>query len=145
MSGRPPAFDLSQLKVLQSLEVLIWKDKLKGPDIPHIVQTFRTITSPAFSELVVIPPYNKLDSLLSSTAFVEALRTMSLIRPFKLIFSVELWYTPWLGGPPSWEEQRAIETVVEKATAKGLLDFLSSPPTVQVRLILTRRTSTCLI
>lgn len=57
---------------------------------------------------------------LSSDAFLETLRTMNGVRPFKLVFLLEDRYLEGL-----------LTEALDSMTAKGFLDFLDSPPTIR--------------
>ena len=83
-----------------------------------IMTVFSTITSPVFSELVIIIKADGVARLPSEVELFETLRTMNGVRPFKLAF---LLVDPEF----SRELARALESVI----ARGLLDFLGSPPT----------------
>jgi hypothetical protein len=89
-----------------------------------VTGVFSTITSPVFSELVIIPDCGAPAYLHREVTFFEALREMNEIRPFKLVFSLE-------GSEyPNWETlRRELTEALGSATAKGLFDFLDSPPT----------------
>ena len=88
------------------------------------MEVFSTITSPVFSELVLIP-MGYVAYLSSEFALFEALRKMHKVRPFKLAFLLE--------NPVFGEEKArlALTRALESVAAKGLLDFLSSPPTIR--------------
>jgi hypothetical protein len=89
------------------------------------VNTFSTITSPVFSELVIILGDNAVTYLPSEARFLEALRTMRGVRPFKLVFLL-------MALDKTREEQRRkLEGALDAAIARGLLDFLDSPPTIR--------------
>lgn len=88
-----------------------------------VAEVFSTITSLVFSELIVVlagcAAYLRWEVKLFNT-----LRMMSEIRPFKLAFLLE-------GPSPSRWEARQLVEVLESVAAKGLLDFLDSPPSVR--------------
>lgn len=138
MLAHPRSFpkpDLSQLKVLRSLEVGGWgpepcADEPPGLDTTHtvVMEVFSTITSPVFSEFVVVVEPHWLAHLLSHGTLFIALRAMNEVRPFKLAFLVLHRSALSL----SWEARQVFERDVGSATAKGLFDFLSSPPTVRI-------------
>ena len=76
-----------------------------------------------FSELAVVLAGHAV-SLRQVAKLFNTLRMMNDVRPFKLVFLLE-------GPSPSqWEAQQQ-EGVLKSATAKGLLDFLDSPPSVR--------------
>jgi hypothetical protein len=90
-----------------------------------VMEVFSTITSPVFSELIIIIMANAVTRLPSETPFFETLRTMNDVRPFKLVFL--------LADPEFfWEEaQRKLAEALDSVTARGLLDFLDSPPIIR--------------
>ena len=88
------------------------------------MQIFSTIASPVFSELVIfIGPGAVTDSPWGDP-FFETLRTMNGVRSFKLVF--------FLVAPDLLREEarRKLEGAIDSVTARGLLDFLDSPPTI---------------
>jgi hypothetical protein len=89
------------------------------------MEVFSTITSPAFFELVILIRAFRLGSVPFYVTLFETLRTMSEVRPFKLVF---LLVDP---DPFLWEAPRKLEGVLDSVTASGLLDFLDSPPTIR--------------
>lgn len=99
------------------------------PPDPHrntLKESFRTIRSPVFSDLVLVLLWSERDSLLLDDTLFEALRTMYEVRPFKLVFLFQVWF------PPSEDGQQMFEGVIESVNAKGFLKFLDSPPTFRV-------------
>jgi hypothetical protein len=78
-----------------------------------------------FSELVIIIGVNVVTSLPSEVRLFETLRRMNGLRPFKLVFL--LVNTDLLPG----EARRKLEGALDSVAAKGLLDFLDSPPTIR--------------
>jgi len=90
-----------------------------------MMKVFSTITSPAFSELVVILAAHVI-RFPQDVTFFERLHRMYEVRRFKLVFLLEI-----LGSPQErarWELMEAMES----ATAKGTFDFLDSPPTIRI-------------
>ena len=87
-----------------------------------MMEVFSTITSAAFSELVIALGRHET-GLPCGLAFFEALRMMNVVRPFKLVFLLEV--SCFLES--RWELKEALVSV----TARGLLDFLDSPPTIR--------------
>jgi len=90
-----------------------------------VTEVFSTITSPAFSELVIVLA-GRVACLRHEARLFETLRRMNEIRPFELVFSLEA---------PSFsllEARRTLEDVLESATVIGLLDFLDSPPSIRI-------------
>ena len=90
------------------------------------MEAFSTIMSPVFSELVVVIWYDQFTNLPSDVAFFKTLRMMEEVRPFRLVFLLQVH------SPPSREGRLRLERAVELLTEKGLLDFLDSPTTIRV-------------
>lgn len=93
---------------------------------------FSTITSPAFSELVIVLSGNAAAYLPQAPELFQTLRKMNEARPFELVFSFEGPCFVSKGGrrepaEPRYELKEALYSV----TGKGFLDFLDSPPTVR--------------
>jgi hypothetical protein len=118
-------FNLSQLKVLRSLEVEGWGYDFAPTRHTIVTEVYLTITSPVFSELVIIIRANEAAFLPSGVKLFETLRTMDGIRPFKLVFL--------LVAPDSslGKARRILAGALGLVTAKGLLNFLDSPPTIR--------------
>ena len=74
-----PEFNLSPLKALRSLEVR----NLMPARHAFVMEIFSTITSPIFSELVIV---GLVAHLRTEVKLFETLRTMSRVMPFKLVF-----------------------------------------------------------
>ena len=89
------------------------------------MEVFSTITSPVFAELVVVLWEYQIRTLSAEVTLFQALRTMSKVRPFKLVFLVEV-SDPYLG------EREELAEVLDSIAADGLLDFLESPPTILI-------------
>jgi len=87
------------------------------------MEIFSTITSPVFSELVVVVKGDETSDISSDFTFFEALRTMKEVRPFKLVFSFDTTTRITRGE----KEQRRLAEVLDMVNAEGLLDFLDSP------------------
>jgi hypothetical protein len=126
LSSRP--LDLSQLKVLRALEIADWITTFGGQDTRHamVVEMFSTIASPVFFELIVVLWYDQFAYLPSDARFFEILRVMSKIRPFNLVFLLQV------SCPPSGERRRRFERATELLIEKELFAFLDSPVTVRV-------------
>jgi hypothetical protein len=90
------------------------------------MEIFSTITSPVFSELVILVDAEAVYHLPSEVKLFETLRTMAGIRPFKLVFSL---MDPDLGGG---ETRQKLVGALDSITTRGLLDFLSSPPAIRI-------------
>ena len=93
------------------------------------MKTFLTITSPVFSELVVILRRDEIENLSADITFFHTWRRMNEIKRFKLVFLLEI-----LGWPEG--EREILEEALRSATAEGLLDFLDSPPTIRVESVI---------
>jgi hypothetical protein len=88
------------------------------------MEIFSTITSPVFSELVIVIGGHAMSYLRSEILLFETLRTMNQIRPFKLVFL--------LVTDLSQEEARwGLEEALDSVAARGLLEFLDSPPIIR--------------
>lgn len=120
----PDEMDLSQLKVLQSLEVAAWTTDsgLTAARDTILTEVFSTITSPGFSELIFVQWYDQFHRLLSDKTFFRTLRTLYQVRPFELVFM------PQFPASPSMIRRQEFERVLASVTTEGLLDFLDSPP-----------------
>ena len=116
-----PEFDLSQLKALRSLEV----GNLRPTRHAFVMEVFSTITSPVFSELVIVIGAGSVSDSRPAVELFEALRTMSQIRPFKLVFLIV--------DPDVFQEEsrREWERDLYSMAARRLLDFLDSPPIIR--------------
>lgn len=123
-----PKLDLSRLKALRSLEVGGWitSPGVPGGRHPIVMKVFSTITSPVFSELVLVIWYDQFTSLPLDVTFFETLRMMNEVRSFRLVFLLQVH------SPPARDGRLRLERTVESLTEKGLLDFLTSPATVRV-------------
>jgi len=100
-----------------------------GPPRTHrhtaVMGVFSTITSPVFSELVIVIGGHVVTFLPRDAALFETLRKMNEIRPFKLVF---------LPDAPEYRQEkvrRELAEALDSVAAEGLLDFLDSPPTVR--------------
>ena len=90
------------------------------------MDVFSTITSPVFSELVVVVTDKYSFYQPRELSFSETLRKMNEVIPFKLVFSLET-LEPLYG-----KGRRELTKALEFVTANGLLDFLDSPPTTRI-------------
>ena len=116
--------NLSHLKVLRSLQIkgLVTNPKARDHRPVVVVKPFLTITSPVFSELVIIHTGISIYLPQEVTLF-ETLRKMNEVRHFKLVFSVE--------AEDERGARRELAVALDSAAAKRLLDFLNSPPTIR--------------
>ena len=89
------------------------------------MEVFSTITSPVFSELVIVLRVKAAARLPSEVTLFETLRTMNEIRTFKLVF---LLVAPDLHRENA---RRKLAGALHLAVAGGLFDFLDSPPTIR--------------
>jgi hypothetical protein len=84
-----PEFNLSPLKALRSLEV----GNLMPARHAIVMEVFSAITSPVFSELVIVDPVAHLQTQVK---LFETLRTMSQVRPLQI--SVFARGPGWVSG-----------------------------------------------
>lgn len=119
---------MSRLRVLRSLEVGVWTTESGLTDARDTItmEVFSTITSPVFSELIFVVWHDQFTRLLSDPTLFETLRTMNEVRPFELVFLLQLPH------PLSRDGRRRFELSLETIIAKGLLDFLDSPPVIRI-------------
>ena len=89
------------------------------------MEVFSTITSPVFSELVVILRDSDIAHLHCEVPMFEALRKMNEVKPFKLVFLLEVL------DSLQWRAQREMEEALDFLTTRGLVDFLDSPPVIR--------------
>ena len=82
------------------------------------MEVFSTITSPVFSELVILIRDDEAVRLLSEVTFFETLHAMNEIRPFKLMFLL-------IGGA-----RRDSVGALDLAIAGGFFDFFDTPPII---------------
>jgi len=95
-----------------------------------VMDIFSTITSPVFSELIILVRGDETSAIPLDVTFFEAIRTMKQVRPFKLVFSFDTLSQFYNGER---ERQRLVE-VLDIVNAEGLLDFLDSPFVIDTRL-----------
>jgi len=88
------------------------------------MEVFLTITSPVFSELVIVLTDYEIPRLPSDVTLFKALRTMKEVRSFKLVFLFDPLSQDHEGG------RRRLVEVLDLVNARGSLDFLDFPPTV---------------
>jgi len=88
-----------------------------------VIDAFSTIRSPVFSELVVVLVRLEIHLPWVATLF-KVLHMMNEVRPFDLVFLLQV--------PDFLEARRELMEVLDTVTAKGLLKFLNSPPTIRV-------------
>jgi len=96
------------------------------------MDVFSTITSPVFSELVIVLERYEIDGLLSDVELFElldeTLGRMNEVRPFTLVFLVK--------AEESYCRQtdvlERLEDAIILATATGLFNFLDSQPVVRI-------------
>ena len=90
-----------------------------------IMGVFSTIASPVFSELVVVLAGDPATYLPRNVALFETLGRMNAVRPFNLVFLLNV--SESFRG----EARPKLKGALDSVTAKGLLDFLDSPPTIR--------------
>jgi len=81
-----------------------------------------------FSELVIVIKTEESSYLFQNLSLFEMLYAMHELRPFKLVFSVEV---SDLARP---RVRLDLTRCLEYVTTKGLLNFLDSPPTIRTAL-----------
>ena len=89
-----------------------------------VMKVFSTITSPVFSELVIVLT-GHVDFSRWTVKLSGALRIINKVKRIKLVFSLEA------PSPSQWETQQ-LEEFLESMTAGGFLDFLDSPPSIRI-------------
>jgi len=88
------------------------------------MEVFSTITSPVFSELVIVLAGSDMVYFRWKDTF-KTLRMMNEVRPFKLMFLLEI------PNFPQEEARQKLARALDSVTVEGLLDFLDSPPTIR--------------
>lgn len=88
------------------------------------MEIFSTITSPVFSELVVVLEDDAMNYPSKQVMLFETLRMMNEVRPFKLTFLLDIW------DYRHEEARQGLAEVLALATPKGPLDFLNTPPAI---------------
>ena len=78
-----------------------------------------------FHELVIVLKETDIAYLHLEIPMFETLRKMHEVKPFQLVFLLEIWGSSQCEGQRNWG--RSLDLVV----AKGLLNFLDSPPTIR--------------
>ena len=77
---------------LRSLQVggWVWRTELRTTHHATVMKTFSTITSPAFSELIIVfQESGIMADLLPELALFQTLRWMNKIMPLKLVILLE--------------------------------------------------------
>jgi len=91
----------------------------------RVVEVFSTITSPVFSELVILVASHTVSYLPRDITLFETLRKVNNVRPLKLVFSADIMEIYQEGL------RRELAEALGSVVAKGFLDFLDSPPTIR--------------
>ena len=89
------------------------------------MEVFLTITSPVFSELVILTWDDTAARLTPEVKFFETLHAMNKVRPFKLVFLL------MSSDRSSGEARRQLVEALDLVAARGLFDFFDSPPTIR--------------
>ena len=90
-----------------------------------VMGIFSAITSPVFSELVLLLRVYEISHLPSEFVLFDTLRKVNKTSPFKLVFSLEV-------ADSSMEEARQeLVEALDRVAVSGLLYFLGSPPTIR--------------
>ena len=74
----------------------------------------------------IVAVYNAMTQLPREVTLSDTLRTMNEIKPFKLVFLLEVL------DPAQVEPQRRLAEALDPVTVDGLLGFLDSPSTIRV-------------
>jgi len=85
---------ISLLKVLRSLFVEVyggsWGDPWGGKGQTMVLEVMSNITSPVFSKLIIVLEPMQGSYMSQDTSLLGMLRTIHDIRPFKLVFLLEV-------------------------------------------------------
>ena len=94
---------------------------------------FSSITSPVFSELVIVIAGHAVNHLPKEATLFGTLRKMHKVRPFQLVFLVMEW-SPYQERVRRLlaESRRKLKGILDFVATKGFLDFLDSPPTIRI-------------
>ena len=93
---------------------------------------FSTITSPVFSELVIVLAGDEMTHLPQEVMLFNTLRRMNEARHFELVFLFEgPCFVQREGQRVLGEAPRELGEVLDSVIARGFLDFLDSPPTIR--------------
>ena len=82
-----------------------------------------TITSPVFSEVAIVLGDRDINELFRSSLF-SAVRSVYEVKPFHLVFSLEVWEGY---RKPATKD---FKTHMNAEAAKGGFDFLPRPPVI---------------
>ncbi|KAF9645693.1 hypothetical protein BDM02DRAFT_3189480 [Thelephora ganbajun] len=118
-------FDLSRNTVLRSLEVRAGLDPWVFTRA--LKELLLTITSPVFSEIVVV--FSEEEVQWPPLGLAEALRGIYQVRAFRLAFCLET--VEWVEA----ENLRALTSTTQADVANGFYDFLPCPPVVFSRTV----------
>jgi len=86
------------------------------------MEVFSTITSPVFSELVIVLEHDEIADLHSDIRLFETLNRMNEVRPFALVFLV-------IVGKEHYRQKGVLERLedaISSAAAKGFIGSLDS-------------------
>ena len=114
---------------------MAWVNSYGPPRDPNnsiVTEVFSTITSPIFSELVVVLSGEVISCLSHEVTLFQTLCEMHKVRPFELVFLFEGPCSIQRGG--RWESVEArcpLKEALDYVSSKGFLDFLNSPPTIR--------------
>jgi hypothetical protein len=89
------------------------------------MEVFATITSLVFSELALVIVDDAMLHLPHEVTLFETLREMNALRPFKLVFLLNV---PDISRR---EARRKLAEALDSVAEMSLLDFLDSPPTIR--------------
>ncbi|KAF9648102.1 hypothetical protein BDM02DRAFT_2358489 [Thelephora ganbajun] len=120
-------FDLFKSRSLRSLEITVAsfpQDRSYGV-LSFLMDLLPTITSPTFSDVVVVLGYRDiLDVHFFQYILFEMLRGMHEIKPFRLVFRLEIW------DSDLEETLKRLRRHIDMEEARGGLEFLSCPPVI---------------
>ena len=119
-------FDLSCFRSLRSLEVTASSVSQTRADAPYLLRDiFSTITSPEFSEIILV--FQRPDLCRPYHIPFDVFREMYSKRKFRLVFCLEVLKKYRAAGLEVMRRRMDLEIAQQR------LDFLASPPTLAVR------------
>ena len=89
------------------------------------MEVVSTITSPVFSDLVLVYAGHEVTHFPLGSRLFKTLRKVNDIRPFRLAFLLEV------PGSLQGKARRELARTLDSAAVEGHLDFLNSPPTIR--------------
>ena len=118
--------DLSKNRSLRSLEIIgknIWGE-YHVPALRPFRNLLSTITSPVFSEVVIVLQDGSIRNGYSFEHLLSVVRGTYEVKPFCLIFCLEIW--------EGYREDatKRLRSHINAEAARGWLDFLPCPPII---------------